>query len=95
MVSLLGRFRDGALLLSMWRVELEADVLRMRAARWIVRWRARWLDAAYQAYSDEMWRFERFFAWGGNKIEKIVFPLARWLDKEAMETQMVEEGWWG
>jgi hypothetical protein len=77
---------------------LEAFVvegMRERLARALVRWASRWIEAAYRAYCDDMPRLEALWSRGGRHVQRIAFPLASRLDREAMGEQMAREGWWG
>ena len=69
--------------------------MRARMARALVRWVSWWIDMAYRMNIVRLPRAEKVFGRGGQMTQKIAFPLARRLDKEAMGDQMVNEGWWG
>lgn len=69
--------------------------MRARAARALVRWVSGWIDTAYQYNCLGMKRCESVAAWIGRDIQRIAFPVARRLDRNAMGEQMVNEGWWG
>lgn len=67
---------------------------RSRFARALVRWVSRWHDAAYAANCREA-HSEAFWAAGARRAQRLAFPIARRLDREAMADQMIEECWWG
>ena len=70
--------------------------MRAKLARGIVRWASSaWLCAMRcnddpDRRDEELW-WRETARWR----EKYGFPVARWLDREAMTDQMVEECWWG
>lgn len=70
---------------------------RESAARALVRWVSRWMDASYAAYVrfDGDTRWSRAWAAGARRAQRVAFPLARKLDHVAMSEQMAEECWWG
>lgn len=68
---------------------------RSRFARALVRWVSRWISAAYDANCAGMKRMEAFWGFGGRQAQRVAFPIARRLDREAMTDQMIEECWWG
>lgn len=73
---------------------------RIRAARALVRYASRWMDASYAAHyrvHDLGWPswYERPWHWASNRVCRVVLPLADRFDKRAAGQQMVEECWWG
>jgi hypothetical protein len=54
-----------------------------------------WIHSAYGYHCRDMPRAEQLCARIGLRLEKVLFPVARRLDKEAMVDQMVHECWWG
>lgn len=68
---------------------------RASLSRSLVRWVSRWIEAAYHANCAGMPRMEAMWAFGGRQVQRVAFPLARRLDREAMTDQMIEECWWG
>lgn len=75
-----------------WRI---SNKFRARAARTIVILVSDCIEIAYMAYCQRDKETEEKFANLGRRFQKILFPVARKLDKDAMVNQMVTECWWG
>jgi hypothetical protein len=69
--------------------------MRAWLARRIVKEVSFYIETAYMANCHKQRRVERFFGRVGIWHERVLFPIARRLDKEAMVDQMIAECWWG
>lgn len=68
--------------------------MRAKISRWIVRHVSKAIDQSYYCNCKGETAIEAWWVKESKRRQKL-FPLARWLDKEAMTTQMIEESWWG
>lgn len=68
---------------------------RTRIAQSIVILVSDCIEAAYIANCNKEKETEEMYANLGVLLQKMLFPIARRLDKNAMARQMVNECWWG
>jgi hypothetical protein len=68
---------------------------RSELSQWIVRKISNRISRAYNANCDGHHFRERMHGYIGKHLQRLLFPIARRLDKEAMVDQMIEESWWG
>lgn len=68
---------------------------RERLSRGIVKWVSGWIGTAYRANCYELPRVEDACFAVSKFFQPRLFPIANYIDKEAMLDQMANEGWWG
>lgn len=68
---------------------------RAAFSRGIVKWVSGLLNSAYWCNCYGPKWLEHVFAYIAGKGMRYLFPIAEWVDKEEMVTQMIEESWWG
>jgi len=71
---------------------------RNRIARALVRWVSSAMDESYGAYVEfdgQNVKKEQLWNNRSKRRQKIAFPLANMIDKQAAGDQMAMEGWWG
>lgn len=69
--------------------------MKARLAKWMVHCVARTIDHAYGCYCEDKRHMEKAWNIFGTRLERVFFPIARQLDKEAFTTQLIDESWWG
>ena len=81
-------------------MQMNVTTLRAHAARALVRWASRSIQASYCAYvrrdsghAPEWW--DKPWPALSRRINRVALPLASRLDGDAAGAQMIEEAWWG